>query len=152
MIETKVSLGFSFWFGLVIRYEVSLANFKTSEGSVCAAGAHFPWPEPCPCAWCSRLSPCSWYHLPLPAFHPLSSWSIPRAWPGERWRSRLGRVGGRKGAYGGLAGPGGHPDDPWLDGLSFRFPFLCPHMFLAANRFRNESDLALNSFLAIYLL
>ena len=84
----------------------------------------------------------------LAAFHPLGSWSIPRAWPGERWHSRLGRVGGQKGAYGGLAGPGGHPDDPWLDGLGFRFPFLCPHMFFAANSFWNESDLALNSFLA----
>lgn len=65
---------------------------------------------------------------------------------------QVGRVCGQKGAYGGLAGPGGHPDDPWLNGLRFCFPFLCPHMFLAASRFWNESDLALNSFLATYLL
>lgn len=93
------------------------------------------------------LSPCSWCPFPvsrilllcfvrpavitsmaspaLTAFHPQGSWSIPGTWPGGRWHSRSGRVGG---SYRELAGHCGHPDGPWLDGQApvfFSYTHIC---------------------------
>lgn len=135
--------------GLVTRYKVSLSDFKTKEGSVCAAGARFPCPGLCLSGWCIRLSPCLWRHLLLLGFHPLGCWSIPGAWPGGSCHSRS-RSGGE---WGGLWGPGRALWTPWWHLArwpSFSLSFLCPHMFPAANRFWNESDLALNSLLTTY--
>lgn len=120
--------------GLVTRYEVSLADFKTTR----ALSVQL---VPISCAGVLPLC-VVWLAVPVSvvSLAPTSLLSTrllehPRSLARGKWHSRSGRGGGRKGEYGALAGHCGHPDARWLNGPGFRLPFLYPHMFLAANNF-----------------